>query len=192
VIVLCLSQNYGFAKDNPVKNSIVVWILLIAFTGIATACGGTAPATPTAEAPIVSINPTIQVSGALNAAVEANNFYIAPVKGSDQTIKGTMLYLNQDNMRIVFIRFPKDAQPGTYDINQGFVDENYDGSMATGNYIDSSTGNSQQFAATSGTLTLEATGTTFSGQYEFNAQDDAGSTVTVSGTFTNLPLETTS
>jgi len=149
------------------------------------------PAAP-ATLPPGSSNPTIQVVGDLSASVEADNFYVAPVKAEDETtIIGTMLYLNQGDTRIVFIRFPKDATPGTYPILQGFT-ENFDGTTATGNYIDQTSDPAGQFAATEGTLTLDSTGDSFSGTFEFTAvgledTPEQGQTVTVSGAFANIP-----
>jgi hypothetical protein len=182
--------------------------LLLLITLLLAACGGqqSAPTTaPTVEAdtpplatpmPATSAppsivpggNPSILVSGDLSATVEANNFYIAQVKGSDETVVGTMLYLNQDDSRVVFIRFPWNAQPGTYQITQGFTD-NYDGTTATGNFNEQSSGSTIQFAATSGSLTLAATGNAYTGSYEFTAQAESGQTVTVSGAFSAIPFQ---
>jgi hypothetical protein len=130
---------------------------------------------------------TIQVAGAINAQVEADNFYVAPVKADDESIVGTMLYLNQADANVVFIRFPKDAQPGTYPIVSGYT-ENFDGSTITANYIDQTSDPSLQFAATGGTLTIQSAGGVYTGTFEFPASDDGGKTVTVSGTFANLKL----
>lgn len=130
---------------------------------------------------------TIQVAGDVGAVVEADNFYVAPVKADDENVVATMLYLNQADSRVVFIRFPKDAQPGTYPIISGYT-EDFDGSITTANYIDQTSDPAMQFAATGGTLTLQSAGDSFSGLFEFPAADESGKTVTVSGTFANLKL----
>jgi hypothetical protein len=129
----------------------------------------------------------IQVAGDINTPVEADNFYVAPVKADDESVIGTMLYLNQADTRVVFIRLPKDAQPGTYPIVSGYTD-NFDGSTITANYIDQTRDPAMQFAATGGTLTIQSAGDGFTGTFEFPAADDSGKTVTVSGTFANLKL----
>lgn len=129
----------------------------------------------------------IQVAGDPNTPVEADNFYVAPVKADDESVVGTMLYLNQANSHVVFIRFPKDAQPGTYPIVSGYS-ENFDGSTTTANYIDQTHDPAMQFAATGGTFTIQSAGDSYTGTFEFPAADDSGKTVTVSGTFVNLKL----
>jgi hypothetical protein len=141
----------------------------------------------TPEALPAGSNPTIQVTGDVSASVEANNFYVAPVKAEDETtVIGMMLYLNESDTNIVFIRFPNNATPGEYPITQGFVSENFDGTSATGNYIDQTTDPATQFAADGGTLTLTATGNTFSGAYEFTAKDEAGKSIMVTGAFVDI------
>jgi hypothetical protein len=125
------------------------------------------------------------VTGDLSVSVAADNFYIAPVKADDESIIGRMLYLNQADTHIVFIRFPRDAQPGAFPITQGYT-EDFDGKSATGNYIDQRGDPALQFAATGGTLTLASVGDSFSGTFEFIGQDETGKTVTVSGAFTNI------
>jgi hypothetical protein len=147
---------------------------------------------PTSEATIVP-EPTaitsnsIQVAGDPNTPVEADNFYIAPVKADDVHVVGTMLYLNHADTHVVFIRFPKDAQPGTYPIVSGYT-EDFDGSTTTANYIDQTHDPAMQFAATGGTLTIQSVGDAYTGTFEFPAVDDSGKIVTVSGTFVNLKL----
>src|SRR5688572_24274135 len=42
-----------------------------------------------------SQNPTIEVTGSVTASVEADNFYVAPVKNEDEAVIATMLYLNR-------------------------------------------------------------------------------------------------
>lgn len=144
-------------------------------------------ATTIPEPTSISAN-TIQVAGDVSVDVQADNFYIAPVKADDESVVGTMLYLNQSDTQVVFIRFPKDAQPGTYPIVSGYT-EAFDGSTTTANYIDQTTDPAAQFAATGGTLILQSAGGTFAGTFEFPASDPAtGKTVTVSGTFTDLEL----
>lgn len=131
-------------------------------------------------------NPTIQVTGDVTASVEADNFYVALIKNEDEAVIATMLYLNQADTHVVFIRFPLSAEPGTYPITSGYTDT-FDGTTATGNYIDQRGDPAAQFAATDGTLTLTSSGDSFSGTFEFTAQDDlSGKTVTVSGTFADI------
>ena len=170
---------------------LLLLFLLAACGGAAQTSPTTAPttnATPVPATAATAGNPTIQVTGDVSATVVANNFYIAPVKADDSTTIGTMLYLNQDDQRVLFIRFPWNAQPGAYQITQGFSD-NYDGTTATGNYIDQTSGTMMQFAATGGTLTLDTTGNSYSGSYEFTAQDESGKSITISGTFSAIPFE---
>ncbi len=163
------------------KIPVLLWIVLLA------ACSG--GETPTAT-PLP--NPTIQITGDLTASVEADNYYVAPVKGSDESVIGTMLYLNQDDTRVLFIRFPKDAPAGTYPINMGFMPDNFDGTSATGNYIDQTGDDMMQFSATGGTLTLDSAGVSYSGSYQFTAQDETGKQINLSGSFTSIPSETPS
>jgi hypothetical protein len=132
--------------------------------------------------------PTIQITGDLTATVDADNFYIATVKSSDESIIGMMLYMNQDDTRIVYIRFPLNAAPGTYPINQGYT-EDFNGTTATGNYVDQTAESIMQFAATGGTLTLDTAGEIYTGHYEFTAADETGKTVTISGVFNDIPYE---
>ena len=164
-----------------------------------TACNGAASPTDTPIPSAVSVEPTvapeavsitsniIQVAGDVNTPVEADNFYVAPVKADDESVVGTMLYLNQADAHVVFIRFPKDVQPGNYPIVSGYT-ENFDGSTTTANYIDQTHDPAMQFAATGGTLTIQSAGDTYTGTFEFPAADNSGTTVTVSGTFANLKL----
>ena len=144
------------------------------------------PASAAPESTSVISN-SILVAGDINTPVEADNFYVAPVKADDESVVGMMLYLNQADSRVVFIRFPKDAQTGTYPIVSGYT-ENFDGSTITANYIDQTSDPAMQFAATGGTLTIQSAGDAYTGTFEFPAADDSGKTVTVSGTFANLKL----
>ncbi len=143
---------------------------------------------PALAAPTVAVTNTIQVAGDLNLTVEADNYYVAPVKANDESVVATMLYLNQSDTHVVFIRFPKDAQPGTYPILSGYT-EDFDGSTTTANYIDQTGDPAIQFAATGGTLTLQSSGDTYAGTFEFPATDPAtGERATISGTFANLKM----
>jgi len=172
---------------------VLVIVVLIAACQAAPAPTDTPAAQATAAPPEVSPAPlantsasTIQVSGAVRASVEADNFYIAPVTNDAETVIGTMLYLNRADNHIVFIRFPRNAPPGEYSITGGYTD-GFDGTATTGNYIDQTRDAATQYAATGGTLTLTATGSAYSGSYTFTAQDDqTGLTVTVSGTFAGI------
>jgi hypothetical protein len=120
--------------------------------------------------------------------VEADNYYVAPVRGDDESIVATMLYLNQSDSHVVFIRFPRDAQPGTYPILSGYS-EDFDGSTTTANYIDQTSDPALQFAATGGTFILQSAGDIYAGTFEFPALDPAtGKRATISGTFANLKL----
>jgi hypothetical protein len=133
-----------------------------------------------------SQNPSIEVTGSVTASVEADNFYVAPVKNEDEAVIATMLYLNRADTHVVFIRFPLNAGAGTYPITSGYTDT-FDGTTATGNYINQSTDPAGQFDATGGTLTITASSPGYSGSYTFTAQDSqTGLTVTVSGNFTNI------
>jgi hypothetical protein len=143
------------------------------------------PAPETPEATAILSN-SIQVNGDLQADVEADNFYVAPVK-TDDTVVGTMLYLSQEDTQVVFIRFPKDAQPGSYPISGGYT-EDFDGTAATANYIDQTNDPALQFAASGGTLILVNAGDSYSGTFEFPATDESGKNVTVTGTFADLAL----
>jgi hypothetical protein len=151
------------------------------------------PVQPTAIAPTTAPEPTsitsniIRVAGDVNTPVEADNFYVAPIKADDDSVVGTMLYLNQADLHVVFIRFPKNAEPGTYPILSGFT-ENFNGSTITANYIDQTSDPALQFAATGGTLTIQSARDGYTGTFEFPAADDSGKIVTVSGTFANLKL----
>ncbi len=185
-----------FVRDN-ILNPKCIPLLLIIIIVLLAACQGAA--NPTAvPAPIVEVttvpvaessdpqNPTIEVTGSVTASVVADNFYVAPVKNEDEAVIATILYLNQSDTHVVFIRFPLIAGAATYPITSGYTDT-FDGTTATGNYINQSSDPAGQFAATGGTLTLTASGTTYSGSYTFTAQDaQTGLTVTVSGNFTDI------
>jgi hypothetical protein len=189
-----------FVRDTILKQKLFPLLLIVVLLA---ACQGAAsptntPAviedtTDTVEVSAVPVaessgssNPTIEVTGTVTASVEADNFYVAPVKNEDEAIIATMLYLNQADTHVVFIRFPLNAAPGTFPISSGYTDT-FDGTTATGNYINQSTDPAGQFAANGGTLTITASSPSYSGSYTFTAQDaQTGLTVTVSGTFTDI------
>jgi hypothetical protein len=186
-----------FVRDTILNQKLIPFLLIVVLLA---ACQGAASPTTTpavitdavevSAVPVAestgSQNPTIEVTGSVTASVEADNFYVAPVKNEDEAVIATMLYLNRADTHVVFIRFPLNAGPGTYPISSGYTDT-FDGTTATGNYINQTSDPAGQFDATGGTLTITASGPGYSGSYTFTAQDSqTGLAVTVSGTFTDI------
>lgn len=132
----------------------------------------------------------ITVSGALNKTFTAVNVSVGQFGPAR-----IRLYMNEDTPAdlsrmgdALTLDFPADIQPGTYDIpNSIGVDMSTINIWATYGTTDGIIAN---FQSVSGTLTITAVGATYSGQFQFAAANpaDASQTITVAGSFADLPF----
>ena len=132
----------------------------------------------------------IAVSGALNKIFTAVRPSVGQF-GADRI----RLYLYEDTPAdlsrtgdMLTFDFPTDIQPGTYDIpNSVGVDMSTINLWVTYGTTDGVIAN---FQSVSGTLTITAVGATYSGQFQFTAANpaDASQTITVTGSFADLPI----
>lgn len=132
----------------------------------------------------------ITVSGALNKTFTAVNVSIGQFGPAR-----IRLYLNEDTPAdlsrtgdMLTFDFPADIQPGAYDIpNSVGVDMSTINLWVTYGTTDGVIAN---FQSVSGTLTITAVGATYSGQFQFTAANpaDASQTITVTGSFADLPF----
>lgn len=132
----------------------------------------------------------IAISGALNKTFTAVNVSIGQFGPAR-----IRLYMNEDTPAdlsrlgdALTFDFPADIQPGTYDIpNSVGVDMSTINIWATYGTTDGIVAN---FQSVSGTLTIIAVGATYSGQFQFSAANpaDASQTITISGSFADLPF----
>jgi len=137
---------------------------------------------------------TLTVNGAAAVTIDQSSgtsLLGSAVVGETQTY--TFYFGDPANGRaasIVF--FGIEPAAGTYEITPTDPVANPNG--VSGLYIES-TPSMRAFTATAGTLTLEGDRSGFSGSFEYTAVDgvtgDAGETVTITGTFSGLPLTET-
>jgi hypothetical protein len=98
---------------------------------------------------------------------------------------GVGIYLLEQDSSSVALSFQADKQPGTYPIEDR-LDNSVVGVGAMYYLLGD---NAATYFSTSGTLTLSAVGSKFSGQFQFTAADitDASKTIEVTGSFTDVP-----
>jgi hypothetical protein len=144
--------------------------------------GNTAPVT-TAQAPASSGNANagqVVISGAVNKTYTPINFEAGTLGNS------MIINLHETTIDGISLAIPPDTQPGTYAIEDHLTNAVVDFS---GEYA---LWKSDAFyESTKGTLTLTATGSKFSGQFQFTAVNskDSSKTIEVTGSFADVPVK---
>jgi hypothetical protein len=130
----------------------------------------------------------ISVTGALTKTFAPVNMSIGAFGPSQ-----IRLYMNEDTPSdlsrmgdLLTIDFPAGNAMGTYIFNNSITDTSVDTYATYG----STDGGVYNFKSVGGTITLTVTGSTYSGQFLISMVDtmDSSKTITVSGTFTDLPF----
>ncbi len=167
---------------HPIFRKSVLLSLLVVLLAVLTACGGSGGNGGSASGFQFTITGDIQATMNVTNAQAS----IEPIVDEEEVLS---LYFRENTDRIVAFILPPDVQAGEYEL--GLTAD------VEGNYTDSTGDTTRFFAPTGGTLTLTQVGESFSGSFEFTAADamvfdgDAP-TVTISGSFSNVPLRESS
>jgi hypothetical protein len=150
----------------------------------AQAGGQASPAPGGAQVPGVpggSSKGQVVVSGAVKGTFPVKNAWAANFPG-DYRVQQDLEFLCS-----VFFGIPHDTQPGTYPVANKITAQSPH-LVYTAAYADGCHQNSDEYASTSGTMTLTSTGARWSGTYKFTGQNakDASKTVEVSGSFSDI------
>jgi hypothetical protein len=188
-------------KSLPVSRSILFVLLVLAMLQFACnfgtqltqttqpQSGGSLPATSN-PAPTEAANPAPPAAGNSNAGQVvisgAVNKTYTPINLEAGTLGTNMIVnLHETTTDGVSLAFPPDTQPGTYAIEDHLKNPVVDFSGEYDQFkLDAF------YLSTGGTLTLTATGSKFSGTFEFTAVNskDSSKTIKVAGSFTDVPV----
>jgi hypothetical protein len=173
-----------FRKVILRRNRFYRWTLLTLSLVLLSACGGNQAATSTNNS-----TASIQISGDINYTMSPDSFYATLNESIPDTVN---LYFNEKNDHVLFLTFRKDVAVGTLPIIFGELGK---AGSASATYMGHSADSQMMFTLSQGTITFDRVGNAFSGKFEFTSQGDvigsgqAGKTVTVSGTFANIPMK---
>jgi hypothetical protein len=148
--------------------------------------GGQASAAPAgAQVPGVPVGGAkgqVVISGAVKGTFPVKSAWAANFPG-DYRVQQEL-----ESLCTVFFGIPHDTQPGTYPIANKITAQSPH-LVYTAAYADACHHNPDEYASTSGTMTLTSTGAKWSGTYKFTGQNikDASKTVEVSGSFSDIP-----
>jgi hypothetical protein len=159
-----------------------VLILLAAFTTLLTACGGGG-----ANTPVPQNNSTSGLQFTITGDVQHIMNVTSSTVGVEEAA-GTQrlqLYFQEGSEYAVLFLLPLDPEGGEYTIGANGIEASL---------LDYTGDSTRIFTGTSGTLTVNRVDNTFSGSFEFTAETneltgDEGLSVNVSGSFSNLVLQ---
>jgi hypothetical protein len=155
-------------------------------------CGNPAPSGSARPQTAGSVKPRrgeMVITGAVNKRYTPQD--VAAVKISDRV--GINLNEREDDVCGVSIEFPRDLQPGTYNIGDQLHSLRQmvvvDISGEYGTFCNEGGSLSDTYQSTEGTLTLTTSGSRFSGTFQFAAGQikDESKTIQVSGSFESVP-----